>query len=140
MGLASSDPIPVRDPEEGTTLRIPPREFVAALLAARSTAAAHTEEPADCDVLRVIAQGTRDGTPARLIEEMVVQPYMPWNAAAGDIDTGVPVAIAGILLGSGAARARGACGAELAFEPIAFLSELSRYGMTATETATRPLT
>ncbi|MGZ3673728.1 MAG: saccharopine dehydrogenase family protein, partial [Ktedonobacterales bacterium] len=139
IGLASADPIPVRDPEQGTTLRIPPREFVAALLAARGTAAAQSEEPADCDVLRVIAQGTRDGAPARLVEEMVVQPYAPWHAAAGDIDTGVPLAIAGILLGNGGARTTGACGAEVAFEPFAFLSELTRYGMSAKETATRAL-
>ncbi|HEX8033194.1 MAG TPA: saccharopine dehydrogenase C-terminal domain-containing protein, partial [Ktedonobacterales bacterium] len=139
IGLASSDPILVRDPEQGTTLRIPPREFVAALVAARATADAPSEEPADCDVLRVVAQGTRDGTPARLVEEMVVQPYAPWQAAAGDIDTGVPLAIAGILLGSGDARTLGACGAELAFEPFTFLRELAPFGMSVTETITRTL-
>lgn len=139
IGLASADPIPVRDSVQGTALCVAPREFLAALLAARSTAASPSEEPADSDVLRVIAQGSRDGAPARLVEEMVVPPYAPWHAAAGDIDTGVPLAIAGILLGGGGARTTGACGAELAFEPFAFLSELTRYGMSATETATRAL-
>ncbi|MGZ3678090.1 MAG: hypothetical protein ACXWQR_05925, partial [Ktedonobacterales bacterium] len=95
--------------------------------------------PADCDVLRVTAQGIRDDTPARLVEEMVVHPYGPWQAAAGDIDTGVPLAIAGILLGSGDARTLGACGAELAFDPFMFLRELAPFGMIATETATRIL-
>ncbi len=65
-------------------------------------------------MLRVVAEGTRDGTPVRLIEEMVVSPYQPWGVGAGDIDTGTPLAIAGILLASGAARdggrARGGAG------------------------------
>lgn len=139
IGLASADSIPVREPERGTMVRIAPREFVAALLAARGTAGANDEEPADCDVLRVVAAGTRDGAPMRLVEDMVVRPYAPWQAAAGDIDTGVPLAIAGILLGGGGARATGACGAEVAFDPIAFLRELAPYGMSATETVTRSL-
>jgi hypothetical protein len=72
-----------------------------------------------------------------LTEEMVVLPYRPWGIGAGDLDTGVPLAIAGILLATGAARLPGAHGAERVFDPAAFLGELARYGMHARETLTR---
>jgi hypothetical protein len=107
--------------------------------AAPAAKAAEPSEPSDCDVLRVIAEGTRDGAPVRLMEEMIVLPYRPWGVGAGDVDTGTPLAIAGILLASGAARVTGAHGAELIFDPLAFLHELARYGMRATETVTRTL-
>ncbi len=143
LGLASTEMIEARGVKRGTMARVAPREVMVALLAARQNAAAAASgepaEPSDCDVLRVIAEGTRDGAPARLVEEMVVSPFRPWGVGAGDIDTGVPLAIAGILLASGAARVTGAHGAELVFEPLAFLRELGRYGMRATETITRTL-
>jgi lysine 6-dehydrogenase len=145
LGLASTEPIEARGAKRGTTAHVAPREVMVALLAARQNAAGATvesgepSEPSDCDVLRVIAEGTRDGAPVRLVEEMVVAPYRPWGVGAGDVDTGVPLAIAGILLASGAARVTGAHGAELIFDPLDFLRELARYGMRATETVTRAL-
>jgi saccharopine dehydrogenase-like NADP-dependent oxidoreductase len=141
LGLASTEVVEARGAKRGVTARVAPRELMVALLAARQNAAAAGEpaEPSDCDVLRVIAEGTRDGAPVRLVEEMVALPYRPWGAGAGDVDTGVPLAIAGILLASGAARVTGAAGAELVFEPLVFLRELARYGMHATETITRTL-
>lgn len=146
LGLASTEVIEARGTKRGTTARVAPREMMVALLAARQTAAPASgsapvtpAEPNDCDVLRVIAEGERDGAPVRLVEEMVVAPYRPWGVGAGDIDTGVPLAIAGLLLASGAARVRGAHGAELVFEPLSFLRELGRYGMHASETVTRAL-
>jgi lysine 6-dehydrogenase len=145
LGLARTDAIDVRGPDRGTSVRVAPREVVVTLLAHRpkpaesAQPALPTDAPADCDVLRVIAEGTHDGAPVRLVEEMVVQPFAPWNVAAGDIDTGVPLAVAGILLASGEARATGAHGAELVFDPITFLRELARYGMRATETVSTAL-
>ena len=32
---------------------------------------------------------------------MIVRPFKPWGVGAGDVDTGVPLAIAGILLAEG---------------------------------------
>lgn len=145
LGLASTEPIEARGATRGTTAQVAPREVMVALLAAQQNVAASAAEssepaePSDCDVLRVIAEGTRDGAPVRLVEEMVVTPYRPWGVGAGDVDTGVPLAIAGMLLASGAARVTGAHGAELIFDPLDFLRELARYGMRATETVTRAL-
>ncbi|MFI5272300.1 MAG: saccharopine dehydrogenase family protein [Ktedonobacterales bacterium] len=139
LGLGASDPIAVRTP--GGTVAVAPRELLVALLAQRPVAAGSAEptaEPDDCDVLRVVATGTRGGGTAELVEQMVVLPFAAWHVGAGDIDTGVPLAIAGILLAQDAAP-RGVYGAELVFDPRAFLRELAPYGMRVTESATRAI-
>jgi saccharopine dehydrogenase-like NADP-dependent oxidoreductase len=137
VGLAGTQPVAVRAPEAGGPTAVAPRELLAALLDARQRPATE-REPDDCDVLRVIAQGTRDGQAVELVEEMVVRPHRPWRVGAGDIDTGVPLAIAGILLASGS-HPPGAHGAEVVFEPEAFLRELAPYGMHATQTTVRTI-
>lgn len=139
LGLASIDPLRVGTPNHGEPVDVIPREMLVALLANKETTAGPPAEPDDCDVLRVVASGTRDGKPVELIEEMVVRPYSRWKVAAGDIDTGVPLAIAGMLLASGASQRHGVHGAELVFEPRSFLRELARFDMRASETTTRTL-
>jgi lysine 6-dehydrogenase len=136
LGLARTDTIKVRA-GKGRSAQIVPRETLIALLAERQ-APTEGREPSDCDVLRVVAQGTRDGADVELVEEMVVRPYAPWRVGAGELDTGVPLAIAGILLARGG-HPTGALGAECVFDPHEFLRELARYGMRATETSTRML-
>jgi saccharopine dehydrogenase-like NADP-dependent oxidoreductase len=136
LGLASTTPLAVRGARKGQTVQVAPREVLVALLQQRASSLP-AGEPNDCDVLRVEAAGTQDGVPMELTEEMVVLPYKPWGIGAGDLDTGVPLAIAGILLASAQARLPGAHGAERVFDPEAFLRELSRYGMHAHETLTR---
>ena len=147
IGLADTEPIVVRMAGSRETAQVAPRELLVALLmrqaqqVSTSSGAAMTGEPNDCDVLRVVAQGTKDGSPVTLIEDMVVRPYKPWKVGAGDLDTGVPLAIAGILLGGDEAQRmpKGVHGAELVFEPHGFLRELAPYAMRATETTTRAL-
>ncbi len=138
LGLADTSPVDVRGARKGQTARVAPREVLVALLQRRAGMLS-AGEPDDCDVLRVVAAGARDGVPMELTEEMVVLPYNPWSISAGDLDTGVPLAIAGILLATGEARLPGAHGAELVFDPETFLRELARYGMHAHETLTRAI-
>ncbi|HLY30939.1 MAG TPA: saccharopine dehydrogenase NADP-binding domain-containing protein [Ktedonobacterales bacterium] len=140
VGLARTEPIAVRATGSLEPASVAPRElFVALMIEAQTQAQANSQqEPSDCDVLRVVAEGKRAGQPITLVEEMVVRPYRPWRVGAGDLDTGVPLAIAGILLASGDAP-RGALGAEVVFEPHKFLHELARYEMRASETITRAL-
>src|SRR5262249_10578755 len=135
LGLGSTEPVAARGPERGQVVEGAPRELLVALLAAHQ--APTSGAPEDCDVLRVVAGGSREGHPVRLGEGMVVRPYKPWRVSAGDIDTGVPLAIAGILLASGDAKMTGAHGAERIFAPDEFLVELARYSMRASETTTR---
>ncbi|HLZ25117.1 MAG TPA: saccharopine dehydrogenase NADP-binding domain-containing protein [Ktedonobacterales bacterium] len=139
LGLAGTEPVDVRGAESGMVVRAAPREMLVALLSARQGASGTASDPDDCDVLRVVAEGTRHEQPAQLIEEVVVLPYKPWGVGAGDIDTGVPLAIAGILLASGKATAAGVFGAEMVFDPREFLRELAPYGMRPTETTIRQL-
>jgi saccharopine dehydrogenase-like NADP-dependent oxidoreductase len=136
LGLARTDTIKVRA-GKGRSAQIVPREALIALLAERQEPT-ESREPNDCDVLRVVAQGIRDGQDVELVEEMVVRPYTPWKVGAGEVDTGVPLAIAGILLARGG-HPTGALGAECVFDPHEFLRELARYGMRASETSTRML-
>jgi lysine 6-dehydrogenase len=138
VGLARTDPVEMRLAREGPIAAVPPRELLVALLAERQCQS-DASEPDDCDVLRVIARGTRNGKSVELVEEMIIRPHEPWQVAAGDIDTGVPLAIAGILLATGIRFPTGAHGAELVFEPATFLRELVRFGMRARETTTRTL-
>jgi saccharopine dehydrogenase-like NADP-dependent oxidoreductase len=136
LGLARTDTIKVRA-GKGRSAQIVPRETLIALLAERQ-APVESREPSDCDVLRVVAHGMRDGQDVELVEEMIVRPYTPWRVGAGEIDTGAPLAIAGMLLARGG-HPTGALGAECIFDPHKFLRELARYGMRASETSTRML-
>ncbi|HEU4784102.1 MAG TPA: saccharopine dehydrogenase NADP-binding domain-containing protein [Ktedonobacterales bacterium] len=138
LGIANTAPLAVRGARKGQTVQVAPREVLVALLQQRASTLP-PGEPNDCDVLRVVATGTQGDVPMELTEEMVVLPYKPWSIGAGDLDTGVPLAIAGILLASGEARLPGAHGAERVFDPAAFLRELARYGMHAHETLTRTI-
>jgi saccharopine dehydrogenase-like NADP-dependent oxidoreductase len=136
LGLARTDTVKVR---AGTarSAQIAPRETLIALLAERQASTA-SREPNDCDVLRVVAHGTHGGKDIELVEEMAVRPYTPWRVGAGEIDTGVPLAVAGILLTRGGHPA-GAHGAERVFDPREFLRELAHFGMRASETSIRML-
>jgi lysine 6-dehydrogenase len=136
LGLARTNTIKVRA-VKGRSVQVIPREALIALLAERQTPT-EGREPNDCDVLRVVAQGTRDGKAIELVEEMIVRPYAPWRVGAGEIDTGAPLAVAGVLLARGG-HPTGAHGAECVFDPHEFLRELTRYGMRASETSRRML-
>jgi saccharopine dehydrogenase-like NADP-dependent oxidoreductase len=136
LGLARTDTVKVLA-GKGRSAQIVPRETLIVLLAERQ-APAEGREPNDCDALRVVARGTREGKEVELVEEMVVRAYTPWRVGAGEIDTGVPLAIAGILLARGG-HPTGAHGAERVFDPREFLRELARYGMRARETSTHML-
>jgi hypothetical protein len=136
LGLARTDTVKVRA-GKGRSAQIVPRETLIALLAERQVPA-EGREPSDCDVLRIVARGTRDGQDVELVEEIVVRPYAPWRVGAGELDTGVPLAVAGVLLARGG-HPTGALGAECVFDPREFLRELARYDMRASETSTRML-
>jgi hypothetical protein len=136
-GLASTETISVPSAQGNEATRVIPREVFLAVLGAQRTQP--DGAPDDCDVLRVEARGVRDGTPVRITEEVVVRPYTAWKIAAGDADTGIPLALAGILLGSGEAALPGAHGAELVFDPQVMLRELARYDMHVSETSVRAI-
>jgi len=61
----------------------------------------------------------------------VVLPHPEWRVAAGSLDTGVPLSIAGQLLGSGAIRTPGVLCPETAVDGETFFEMLERRGMRA---------
>src|SRR5262249_46183980 len=81
-----------------------PREVLLGL-AARQTPPGG--DPNDCDALRVDLRGRRDGRNVERRAAMTVLPHAVWKIAAGSLDTGVPLSIAGQLLASRAIRTPG---------------------------------
>lgn len=105
---------------------ISPREVLLAL-AARQTVPAG--EPNDCDALRVELTGQKDGQAITRRAEMIVRPHSAWKVAAGSLDTGVPLSIAGQLLGSRTIRAPGVLCPETAVPGELFFEMLERRQM-----------
>jgi saccharopine dehydrogenase-like NADP-dependent oxidoreductase len=103
-----------------------PREVLLAL-AARQTAP--PGEPADCDVLRVDLSGRRDEQPVRRRGELTVLPHPRWRIAAGSLDTGVPLSIAGQLLASRTIATPGVLCPETAVPHELFFEMLERREM-----------
>ncbi|MGE5414961.1 MAG: saccharopine dehydrogenase family protein [Syntrophomonadaceae bacterium] len=105
-----------------------PREVLLAL-AARQTAPGG--DPEDADALRVELAGRRDGRRVERRADMVVLPHPEWKVAAGSLDTGVPLSIAGQLLAGGAIRTPGVLCPETAVPGETFFEMLERRGMRA---------
>ncbi len=103
-----------------------PREILLEL-AARQTVPAG--EPNDCDALRVDLSGQKDGRAVSRRAEMIVLPHTEWKVAAGSLDTGVPLSIAGQLLGSRTIRTPGVLCPETAVPGELFFEMLERRQM-----------
>lgn len=86
-------------------------------------------EPADCDVLRVIARGQRKGRSVTEVAESVILPHRRWRIAAGALDTGVPLSIGAQMLARGIIRTPGVLCPETAVPADDFFHELSKREM-----------
>jgi saccharopine dehydrogenase-like NADP-dependent oxidoreductase len=82
-------------------------------------------QPADCDVLRVEVVGRRGGRRGLERGELVVRPPGLGGMAAGAFDTGVPLAIAGVMLASREISAPGVWGPERALPFELFFAVLA---------------
>lgn len=127
LGFGSDEPLTVRG------VKVSPREVLASLL---EMAPAEDVDPQDCDVLRVVTSGEAGGQHVEITNQVIVLPYRRWNIGAGALDTGVPLAIAGHMLASGAITRRGALGPELCVPVAPFFRELAKYDMHITEMRT----
>lgn len=83
----------------------------------------------DCDVLRAIVTGTKDGIEKEITVECVIRTSEKWGFMAGALDTGVPPSIVAQMIYNGQITERGAFGAEKGVPAIAYFKELARRQM-----------
>lgn len=83
-------------------------------------------EPRDCDVLRVIARGEKDGRSVELMAQSIIHPHPEWKVAAGSLDTGVPLSIVGQMLANRLITKPGVHCPELIVPPEPFFAELRK--------------
>jgi lysine 6-dehydrogenase len=102
---------------------VSPREVLLDLAARQ---AAPAGDPADCDAIRVELTGSKDGRPVRRQADMTVLPHPTWKVAAGSLDTGVPLSLAGQLLASRTIRTPGVLCPETAVPGELFFEMLER--------------
>ena len=112
-----------REPRVGG---VSPRQMLLALGADQTSPAG---EPDDCDCLRVDLAGEIDGRPVRRRGESLIGPHRDWGFGAGALDTGVPLAIAGVLLAERAVATPGVLCPETALPFERFFAELEKRGI-----------
>jgi len=117
LGLAS---------REKTASGASPRAMLLELAARQDSPAG---APRDADHLRVTLAGRRDGRAVTRRADMTVTPLERWGVAAGSLDTGVPLSIAGQLLASRAISEPGVLCPETAVPHELFFEMLERRGM-----------
>lgn len=105
---------------------VSPRQMLLAVAASQPAAAG---PPDDCDALRVDLVGERGGKVVRRRGESVIRPHPEWGFGAGALDTGVPLAIAGLLLASREIATPGVHCPEIVLPFGRFFSELARRGI-----------
>ncbi len=114
-----------REPRVGG---VSPRQMLLALGAAQTSPGG---EPDDCDCLRVDLTGEIDGRSVRRRGEALIGPHREWGFGAGALDTGVPLAIAGVLLAEGTVATPGVLCPETALPFERFFAELEKRGIRA---------
>lgn len=114
---------------EARVAGVSPRQMLLALAAAQTVPAG---TPDDCDALRVDLVGEQNGRPVRRRGEAVIRPHREWGFGAGALDTGVPLAIAGLLLARREVATPGVLCPETTLPFDRFFAELARRGIRVT--------
>lgn len=83
----------------------------------------------DCDVLRAIVRGTKDGIQKEIIVESVIRTSEKWGFMAGALDTGVPPSIVAQMIYKGQISKRGAFGGEIGIPYLPYFAELAKREM-----------
>jgi lysine 6-dehydrogenase len=120
IGLASTDPVDVG----GVLVR--PRDLLTKL--GRGLPQAAGTEDSEC--LRVILEGTKDGVPATVVADSVIEPDRHANMGAGALDTGIPPSIVAQMIAAGEVKGPGMFAPEEAVDPDLFFSRLAERGIT----------
>ena len=83
----------------------------------------------DCDVLRAVLTGTKDGVEKEITVECVIRTSEKWGFMAGALDTGVPPSIVAQMICNGQITEKGAFGAEKGIPAIPYFAELAKRQM-----------
>lgn len=83
----------------------------------------------DCDVLRAVVSGTKDGIEKEIIVESVIRTSRKWGFMAGALDTGVPPSIVAQMICRGQVKERGVLSPEQCIPPILYFKELEKREM-----------
>jgi saccharopine dehydrogenase (NAD+, L-lysine-forming) len=89
----------------------------------------HDGQLNDCDVLRAVVKGTKDGIEKEIVVESVIRTSEKWGFMAGALDTGVPPSIVAQMLVNGQITVRGACSPEQCIPALAYFKELEKREM-----------
>lgn len=93
----------------------------------------------DCDVLRAVVKGEKDGVEKEIMVESVIRTSTKWGFMAGALDTGVPPSIVAQMLYKGLITERGALAPEQCIPPIPYFKELEKREMPVYVTEKTPL-
>lgn len=93
----------------------------------------------DCDVLRAVVRGTKDGVEKEIVVESVIRTSTKWGYMAGALDTGVPPSIVAQMIMNGTITGRGVCSPEQCVPPIPYFRELEKREMTVYAIEKTPL-
>ncbi len=110
---------------------VSPRGMLLAVVGRLPAASGSTAPPDDADALRVIVRGVRGGRAVEGIGDCIALPHQEWGFGAGALDTGVPLAIAGMMLARGEIHGAGVLCPETSLPFDRFFAELARRGMQA---------
>jgi saccharopine dehydrogenase-like NADP-dependent oxidoreductase len=128
-GFKSNEPVDV----DG--MKISPRKFLLNLLASRNLLGYPKGVTVDdYETARVEVAGQRDGKEAVYTIDWVGSAKKEWGASAGEYLVGVPSSIAAQMLAQGQIEQKGVVLPENCVDPKTFLTELTRRGITITET------
>lgn len=125
LGFASSEPVPAGNQSAE------PLKVLTAVVNRYLERYDNTLDGAlnDCDVLRAIVRGTKNGIEKEIIVESVIRTSAKWGFMAGALDTGVPPSIVAQMLCRQQITQRGALSGEQAVPPLPYFRELAKREM-----------
>jgi lysine 6-dehydrogenase len=125
LGLARTEPLEVDQQ------RVVPRAVLRRCIETTTPALAPEARPGDAEALSVRLTGQdHDERDVEVLAECLVRPYPPWEAGAGQLDTGVPPSIVAQFLAWGVIDRPGVFAPEDIVPPKPFFEELASRFMT----------
>ncbi len=83
----------------------------------------------DCDVLRAVVRGTKDGIEKEIMVESVIRTSEKWGFMAGALDTGIPPSIVAQMICKGEVNDPGVYSGEQCIPYIPYFKELAKREM-----------